>query len=440
MTLRVTDDLEGQPGQAVVNGPGFVLGGNGAMVYTSAGVINGATAAKASGSGAARFLYYDLPAGTTGAWHVFYLTVPEATSAVVYYAALGNPGTKPVAEVGRNPDGTFRLRGEASRLVATSPAIPPGTQVRVAYRAVPGAPGGLQLRLYTGANVHGVAPDYDSGPQASQSTATTITEARQGLLYSPGVGLSHEVVFDRVRVDDAVEPAGSATAPSTPVLSAEAGVGAVALSWTQASNGGTAIGTVELTRATAATGPFVPVTPAPAAGALAYRDATVDNGTSYWYRLRTRNASTWSPLSNIVGPVTPEGVSGQEAAPNRDVTILGTTAEGAAVGGLWTTLDEPDPADDADFVRIARGGTYEVGLTPVTTPIPAGYDVELTYRLLEGHTGTLSVSLYSGSSLVVAGEPITDAAAGGTYTIVVPAAAVDRIVDGADLRVRLTDS
>jgi hypothetical protein len=189
-------------------------------------------------------------------------------------------------------------------------------------------------------------------------------------------------------------PPPSPTAPGTPSLSAAGGNAVVHLTWTAPADGGSAITSYDLYRGTVSNGESLLTTLGPV---TTFDDTAVSNGTTYFYRVRARNAVGAGPLSNeasatptfqatSVKVTSPSGSNGYKLSPNRKtltVTValqdnLGQPVRGASVAitiswlglGFATGTGTTSAAGTASFrLNNAPAGTYS---TTVTNVVAAG--------------------------------------------------------------------
>lgn len=149
---------------------------------------------------------------TATAWFGFYLWVttrPAASTAIVNWY---NTTTK-IGDLRLTAAGELQLR-DNNTARWTSTALATGEWHRVAIKVVPGSTTGHRVRIYTGPALNSATPSQDSLDQTATGTAqTAISLFRVGILSSD----TATIKFDRLRGDDAVEPAGLATVNIPPV-------------------------------------------------------------------------------------------------------------------------------------------------------------------------------------------------------------------------------
>lgn len=122
-----------------------------------------------------------------------------------------------LAELRLGPNGEIQLRNSATTQVAVSPdgVIAAGTHCRIEH-SYNNTAGTQQVKVFSGANVHGSTPDYDSGAIATVA-AGLATSFQIGVLNATTAVLH----FDDIAVDDANWP-GSVITNAAPI--ADAGV------------------------------------------------------------------------------------------------------------------------------------------------------------------------------------------------------------------------
>ena len=144
----------------------------------------------------------------------------------------------------------------------------------------------------------------------------------------------------------------SPVAPSAPQsLAATAGSGSVSLSWAApSSNGGSPVTGYDIYRGTSAGGESATPIASNVTG-TSFSDKSVDNGTTYYYKVAAVNAVGVSPQSNEAS-ATPQ----QPATPPAAPTGLTATAAGPGQVNLSWTAAVPGTAPVTGY-QISRGGT-----------------------------------------------------------------------------------
>lgn len=162
------------------------------------------------------------------------------------------------------------------------------------------------------------------------------------------------------------------TAPAAPVLTATTGSGGVGLSWTVPNDGGSAITSYQISRATAS-GAESLLTTLPAT-ATSYTDSGVTGGTTYYYRVAAVNAIGVGDLSN-------------EAAATPATTPAAPAATAADAGNGSVALSWAAPADGGSPVtgyQISRGltpgaETPYMSVSSATSFVDSAVSVGTTY-------------------------------------------------------------
>jgi hypothetical protein len=136
----------------------------------------------------------------------------------------------------------------------------------------------------------------------------------------------------------------------------------------------------------------------------------------------------------------------QFARPAADISRGSWTTQSGATTNLWATLDEAEPADDADFVQSSlatQNDTYEFRLSTVDAALINRLHL-LRYRGRKGAIGgnirNLVVELRQGATLIASQthNDLTAVMADGAILLTKEQGAL--ITDYADLRVRLIAS
>jgi fibronectin type 3 domain-containing protein len=244
-------------------------------------------------------------------------------------------------------------------------------------------------------------------------------------LGNAATGSSYDIGFDDVSVS---QSQSQATAPAAPTLTGTASTGAVSLSWTTPSNGGSPIIGYAVYRGTTPGGESLLTT---VGVTNSYNDTTVSNGTTYYYQVAAINSVGTGALSNenteTPSATAPAAPTLTATAGNQTVSLSWTTPSnggspitgyaiyrGTSPGGesLLTTTGVTNSYNDT---TVSNGTTYyyevaainavgtgalssEVGATPSATA-PAA-------PTLSGTAGNGAVSL-SWTTPSDGGSPIT---------------------------------
>jgi fibronectin type 3 domain-containing protein len=173
---------------------------------------------------------------------------------------------------------------------------------------------------------------------------------------------------------------GSLTVPGAPTLSATAGNGSVALSWSAATDGGSPVSAYDVYRGTSPGAETL----LGAVTATADTDPSVTNGTSYYYEVSAVNDVGQGPLSNEV--------EASPVAPGQPPTITSSPAVTAEIrhGVSFTVTATGSPAPTfslsgslprgmrfnevtgvlSGMARTGTKGTYKLAVT-ATNPVGA---------------------------------------------------------------------
>lgn len=135
----------------------------------------------------------------------------------------------------------------------------------------------------------------------------------------------------------------------------------------------------------------------------------------------------WIPLAATSNP--------QILVPISDIST-GSWVPSSGVD-LYATLDE-SIASDVDYITTSSISTCEVKLSTGIDP-NSSIEHTLNYRLLSG-TGSVSVHLYQGASLIVSYGPHTLTGSAQDFSQTLSAAEADSITDYSDIRVRFISS
>ena len=140
----------------------------------------------------------------TTVWVSFYITVESAPAANVYIAEWRNGATK-IGDIRMNSGATTLTMRDNNTAISgiTTPALGVG-QHRISIRITPGSATGHELRVYSGANLHGTSPDFSATGAATAAAQTQVTSVLLGIITSSTWSFG----VDRLRLDNAVEPAG----------------------------------------------------------------------------------------------------------------------------------------------------------------------------------------------------------------------------------------
>jgi len=316
-----------------------------------------------------------------------------------------------------NSVGTSAPSGEASatpKAAATVPSAPTGLtasggngSAKLSWTA-PASNGGAAI---TGYNVYrGTSPGGESAtPVATGVTGTSYTDTglTNGTAYYYTVAAVNAVGASSQSGEATVTP--QATAPTAPTgLAAVAGNGSVSLSWSvPASDGGTTITGYNIYRGTAQGGEAaIPI--ASGVTSTSYSDASVANGTTYYYTVAAVNAVGVSVPSSEVS-----------ATPQAPVTAGFIRRVGSATASTAkTTITVP-----VSTPGVTAGHTLIVNLLLSTTSLTGA----VTAKDTAGNTYTLARETNDGSAgdrcVTFAAIAVKAIPAGGSITLTYPSAA-----------------
>jgi uncharacterized protein (DUF1800 family)/fibronectin type 3 domain-containing protein len=273
------------------------------------------------------------------------LTVPlVALSSLGLAACGGGGGSSPAAASSSSTTAVPSTPSTPSGLAAT----PENGQVALIWSPVEGATG-----YSIGRATNSGGPFATVG--TSTSTSFTDTKVTNGTAYYYVVSASNAAGSSANSAAVPATPVAPAPALSAPTgLAANGGNAVITLTWA-ATTGATSY---SVSRALAAGGPFSILG---TSSAPSYTDSTVTNGTTYYYLVSARNASSSSGNSDVVS-ATPAIVVAIPAAPTNLVAAAGN----AQVSLTWTT--SAGAAGYNVLRATVTGGPYTAVGTPVSSP------------------------------------------------------------------------
>jgi fibronectin type 3 domain-containing protein len=249
-----------------------------------------------------------------------------------------------------NTGGTSAKSAETNT-VPTAAVVPPPVPFGVVTTTATGQIH-LQWTYEEGATSYQVYRSTTPGGEGATPLATTTSSSYTDSAVTSGVTYYYEITALTGATSSArsseysANTSGTGTAPSTPTgLTATAGNGSVALSWT-ASTGATSY---SIYRGTTAGGEGT--TPVATTTTNSYTDSGLTNGTTYYYKVSATNSAGTSAQSSEVS-----------ATPTATSASVQISAGGPATG-TW--------AADKDFTGGATSGTTNaISTTGVTNPAP----------------------------------------------------------------------
>ena len=254
-------------------------------------------------------------------------TVTNGTKYYYTVAAVNAVGTGTASnEASATPQAAATVPGAPTGLAATGG----NASVKLSWTA-PASNGGAAITgydVYRGTSLGGEG----STPIATGVTGTSFTDTglTNGTAYYYTVAAVNAVGTGTASNEASATP--QATVPTAPLgLTAAAGNGSVALSWSvPASNGGSAITGYDVYRGTTAGGEASTPIASNVSG-TSYTDTTAANGTKYYYTVAAVNAIGVSAQSNEAS-ATPQAAATVPGAP----TGLAATGGNASVKLSWT--------------------------------------------------------------------------------------------------------
>jgi fibronectin type 3 domain-containing protein len=300
----------------------------------------GTWGAEATSTGSAIYADEALPGSYYELWAKAWVNVASknSVSAPLFGFRGSNGGS--IVDVYLSPTGKLALRNNVG-LVSTvsTTSMPTGSWHSVTLHAL----------------VNGSSSSVDVSLDGNPVPGLTLTGQNFGFnpittfeLGNTPSGGTYDIYYDDVAVSQSL-----LTAPAAPTLSGTTGNGAVSLSWTTPSNGGSAITGYAIYRGTSSGGESLLTT---VGVTNSYNDTAVTNGSSYYYEVAAVNAVGTGALSTEVAE-TPSATA--PAAP----TLSGTA--GNAVASLsWTT---PSNGGSAITGYAIYRGTSSGGESLLTT-------------------------------------------------------------------------
>lgn len=199
----LTEDFEsGTTGTAVTTGTSIFDSISGTSPTFVGSAYQGSLAMQATANAATSIARADYTAATT-LWVSFMLKIVVLPGSPVAIANWFN-GTTKVGDLRVASDGTLGLR-DGNTNVWTSTALASNVWHRISIKVVPNTATGHRVRIYSGANVTSTTSSQDSGDLTATAvtTVSTTDNVRFGIISNE----TATFVFDRLRADDASEPA-----------------------------------------------------------------------------------------------------------------------------------------------------------------------------------------------------------------------------------------
>lgn len=323
-------------------------------------------------------------------------TPPLGGTGVLFIGTWFGP-TGRVGDVALNlATGSVRCR-DFNTLRQESPAglVVEGQDVLYEVACTPGSATGHRVRVFVGANIYGATPDWESEAfSATLGSQTTLTRAVLG--QAPSGTTAVKLRGGRIRhANTAAYPGSGYTGlPAARTVTAVAGAGQVALSWTAA---GQQTG-LTVYRSTSRGGPYTALTDQPSATAAAFTDTSAVNGTAYFYVVRVRTTAGTSPRSAPVS-ATPKASTSQTLYPKADVTVAAARAVNAAGATLASALSEKTP-DDTSYTAVELDGKLEFEMEAPVLPLDAKTEMRVPYGVPSGFKLGVRIGVYDGTTLI----------------------------------------
>jgi hypothetical protein len=376
--------------------------GAGTFQYSAADPKQGSTCLQlVGGTGIAADVIYDFTAATTF-WLGFYVKITALPAAAFTLASWwGNAGANQSGNLRINPDGTLAIRDLTTAKWTSVDPVPINAWFRVAVKAIPGSATGHRVKLYTSSSGNGTVADQDSGDvTATNGAATNIDRLNIGVVTNGPV----TVFLDRMRADNASEPAGLTTGlPPTvnagPDLTKEVGSSAFTITATATPSSGTTIASRSWQRLSGVTVTLAGTT----TDTVTVTPPTSTTGTTV-----LRYTATQADGQSTTDDVTLTWVAaGQTLYPAADVSNAGGwTTQAGGTTSLFATIDEP-VLDTSDYIAspqlTATAAVYRVRLQSKPAPtnttgwylrfnkreLPDVASISLTFKLYEADGTTL---------------------------------------------------
>ena len=429
---------------------------------TAPGAPTGVSATAGNGSAA---VSWTAPSSNGGGAITSYTVTPYVGStAQTPVTVSGSPPATSTTVTGLTNGTTYTFTVSATNSVGNGPASSPSNAVTPSAPAVPGAPTGVSATAGNGsAAVSWTAPSSNGGGAITSytvtpyvgstaqtpvtvsgsppATSTTVTGLTNGTTYTFTVSATNSVGNGPASSpSNAVTPSAPAVPGAPTGVSATAGNGSAAVSWTApSSNGGGAITSYTVTPYVGSTAQ-TPVTVSGSPPATSTTVTGLTNGTTYTFTVSATNSVGNGPASSPSNAVTP--TSGptcpcsiwNNATPSGAVDAADTSAvnlgvrfqatsdgmisavrfykesdnTGTHIGSLWTASGTL--LASGTFSSETASGWQELDFsTPV--PVTAGTTYVASYHTNAGHYAATTNGLAS----AVTSGPLTALASGGVY-------------------------
>lgn len=205
----LTENFETGPSGAVVTTSNTIFdnkSGTGSVTFSN-DAHEGALSMQVSPVADNVLLRADFTAVST-LWYSFYFkltTAPATTTAITnWYSAA----TK-IGDMRLDSTGAISIR-DNNTTIWTSAALAPNVWHRIAIKVVPNTATGHRVKIYSGANLDTATASQDSGNLVATAVAVAaVDNIRFGLISAETASFR----IDRLRADDAMEPAGLGGTP-----------------------------------------------------------------------------------------------------------------------------------------------------------------------------------------------------------------------------------
>jgi CSLREA domain-containing protein len=277
---------------------------------------------------------------------------------------VGGGLTSPFPSIGFDNITVTDLGGSASTTVPTAPSLTSATGSTGSVALQWSAPSNDGGSAITGYNVYRATSSGNETLLASvaNQTSYTDTSVTNGTTYFYTVAAVNSVGTGAQSNELSATPGAASSAPGAPSLTSASGSsGSVSLQWSvPASDGGSAITGYNVYRATSSGNETLL---ASVGNQTSYTDATVTNGTTYFYTVAAVNSVATGPQSNELS-ATPQSSGGGSSTLVSDA--FGRTVSsgwGAAdTGGTWnvSALSRTSVSNGRGVISGWTGGNQDV--------------------------------------------------------------------------------
>lgn len=199
----LTENFEGgSNGSAIATGNTIFDNVSSGNTFTNAHAIEGSLAMALPAPSSLSYTRADYTA-VANVYFSFYLYLVASATASTAICHVYDGATK-ICDVRQLSTGEIQLRNVSTN-TWTGTTLATGTWHRIELRVSPNSGAGtLQLRVFSGANVHGSTPDQDSGSRTATAAVITSSYINFGRISTD---TTFDFILDRIRGDDATWPA-----------------------------------------------------------------------------------------------------------------------------------------------------------------------------------------------------------------------------------------